>query len=191
MNGLPRDVSRLVAGEIGNGGTDLVALAHARHRDAAVDRRLLIVGKGIGHRRTNEAGGDTVHGDVPARQFLREALAHTRQTGFCGDVVHLPRIAGVAHDAGDGDDSPALRLHHRTGAGAHQAETGFEIDADYLVPFLVLHAHRKVIARDPGVVDEDVHAAERIERGGNQFLDLLRIGQVARNLDVIAAGFGI
>src|SRR3546814_3296679 len=80
------------------------------------------------------------------------------------------------------------RLHHRLGGGADQAERGFQIDADHLIPLLVLHPHRQIVARYPSVVDEDVEpATQRLDRARNQPVDIGRIGQVAWQDHGIAA----
>ena len=39
-----------------------------------------------------------------------------------------------------------------------------EMDGEHRIPFILAHVHEHPVARDPGVVDEDVEAAERFER---------------------------
>ena len=91
----------------------------------------------------------------------------------------------------DRDNSPALGLHHGARAGPHEAETRFEVDADHLVPFLVLHSHGEIITRDAGIINEDVHAAESVDGRRDKLFDLLCVRQIARDFDMIAAGFRI
>ena len=76
-------------------------------------------------------------------------------------------------------------------AARHQAERGLQVDADHLIPFLVLHPHRQIVARDAGIVDENIElAAKRLDRRGHQRIDRGGVGQIARQGDMIAAEFG-
>nr|GFD60160.1 hypothetical protein [Tanacetum cinerariifolium] len=76
----------------------------------------------------------------------------------CG-IIGLSRVAGLAHHRGDRDHPAEPRFHHRLGGGADQAEGGLKVDADHLIPLVVLHPHRQIVAGDAGVVDEDVELA--------------------------------
>ena len=55
------------------------------------------------------------------------------------------------------------------------------LTADDRLPLLVLHAQDEIVARDAGIVDEDVElAAQRLDRRGHERVDRGRVRQVAR-----------
>ncbi len=87
-------------------------------------------------------------------------------------------VAGRADDRRDRNDAPETGLHHRLRGGAGEAKRGFQVDADHLIPLVVLHAHREVVARDAGIIDQDVELAERLHGLGNESVDSRTVGQV-------------
>ena len=87
-------------------------------------------------------------------------LRHADDAGLGGGVVGLAGVAAGADHRGDVDDAAAARLHHAAHHRARQAEDRLQVGVDHLVPVLVLHAQRQVVARDAGVVDQDGDVAE-------------------------------
>ena len=63
-------------------------------------------------------------------------------------------------DARDVDDPAPSALHHAARGRAHRGEGALEVRVQHRVPVLVLEAHQQVVAREPGVVHEDVERAE-------------------------------
>ena len=125
-------------------------------------------------------GRHRVDGDVARGDFGGERLGHADEARLGGGVIALPRIAGRADHRGDRDDAAPALLHHAAQHGARQAEGGGEIDRDDLIPLVVLHAHEEIVARDAGIVDENVD--RRAERGLGrlgQRLDRVLVAEIA------------
>ena len=56
------------------------------------------------------------------------------------------------------------------------------------LPVVVLHAHRKAVLGDAGIVDQNIERTHRRFGSGNQLLDVRRIGQIAGDdVDALAA----
>lgn len=70
--------------------------------------------------------------------------------------------------------------HAQVGEGS-AADTGDadHIDVEDAVPFLVIVAGDVSGGADPGVVDDDVDAAERVDHGGDGAVHGIRVGDVA------------
>ena len=111
---------------------------------------------------------------------LRKRLRHADQAGLRGGVVRLPGIAGDADHRGDADDAAEALPHHALQRRARQAEGRLEVDAHDHLPVLVLHAHGEPVARQPGIVDEDVEPAHQPLRFRNQRFDRGGVGEVGR-----------
>ncbi len=74
---------------------------------------------------------------------------------------------------------PHFRTQHAADHGPRAEERAIEIRAQHGVPFLAVHHHQVPVARDPGVVHEDVDRPERGRGVGHQALDLRLVGDVA------------
>ncbi len=75
---------------------------------------------------------------------------------FTGGIVGLSRIANQSRDAGHVDDPAVFRSTHDAGSGARADKTTGQVGCDHVIPFLVRHASHQFVARDPGVVDQDI-----------------------------------
>src|SRR6185312_8362754 len=62
-----------------------------------------------------------------------------------------------------------------------------QVHRQYLVPFLVLHAHEEVVAGHAGIVDKDVEPAQRTLGGRHELVDLVLVAEIARQDRVLAA----
>ena len=156
----PGDVAAAGRGEVGDRGGDVLRRAEPPERNLLEQRLSLLVRQRARHVGVDEARRHAVHRDVAAAELARERLGHADHAGLRRRVVRLPRVAGGADHRGDVDDASPARLHHAAHHRARQAEDRAQVGLDHLVPVLVLHAQRQVVARDAGVVDEDVDVAE-------------------------------
>ena len=66
----------------------------------------------------------------------------------------------------------------RTAVRASRNRSG-EIDGDHFVPRLVAQTHENIVARHPGIVDENVQSAHRLLGARHQGLDVVLVGEVA------------
>src|SRR5439155_24019667 len=74
-------------------------------------------------------------------------------------VVRLAGVPVQADDAREVDDRPAAAAHHPAGGGTAGVEDAAQVRVDYGAPILVGHPGDQTVARQPGVVDEDVQLA--------------------------------
>ena len=69
------------------------------------------------HRRLDVSRRDRIDGDAARSHLARQRPGHSDQPGLRGGVVHLARLPGAAHHAGDVDDaSPAILSMGRSSA---------------------------------------------------------------------------
>ena len=83
------------------------------------------------------------------------------------------------------------RLHLLAPVGGGEAgrhEVALEVDVDDDVPLLLGHRHEHAVAEDAGVVDEHVEAPEGVDRGADQRLAAVPVGDVVVRRDGLAAG---
>jgi hypothetical protein len=70
---------------------------------------------------------------------------------------------------------------------ARRREVALEVDADHAVPLVLGHVHEHPVAGDAGVVDEDVEAAELVDRLPDHRLRLAEVGDVRAVRDGLTA----
>ncbi len=87
-------------------------------------------------------------------------LGEADQPRLARGVVRLPRVADEADHARDVDDPPRPPLHHAARRRAHRREGALQVRVEHRVPVIVLEAHQQVVAREAGVVHQDVERAE-------------------------------
>ena len=66
-------------------------------------------------------------------------------------------------------------------------EVALEVHLDHRVPLVLLHVHEHAVAEDPGVVDEDVEAAEALDRRLHHAFGAGEVGDVLAVRDRLAA----
>lgn len=164
---LPGDVAGFRTREEGDGRGDIFGISETAERDFSNNRVFHRLGKFIRHISGDEAGSDGVASDRAAGKLPGDRFGEADQARFAGRVVCLTRVADEADHRSDVNDPGVLRFHHGAHETFHGIESTFKIGIENGVPVFFLHAHEESVAGDPGVVHEDVHAAEF-------FLDLFR-----------------
>ena len=157
---LAGDRLRLVGAERDDDGGDVrrVERVEALLRCAHLERLL-------GHARAR-VRREAVDGDAVALELLRDDDREAGDARLRGAVVRLADVAEDARRARGADDASAhllagLRLLAPVRGGVlRRREVPFEVDGDDGVPLRLGHVHEHPVAEDPGVVDEDVEAAE-------------------------------
>ena len=104
---------------------------------------------------------DGVDGDRALRQFTADDLREPDDTGLRGGVVGLPEESDRRADRGDVDD-PSAVADPITGGPAAVEDAG-EIRVDHRLPVVSGHLPQRLVAKNAGVVDEDVEATEAID----------------------------
>ena len=133
--------------------------------------------------RQRRAGRDGVDVDVIVADFARERAREADDAGFRSDVVNSSGAA-VERGAGrDVDDLAGLLLAHGRQHGAAAEKQAFQIDRHHAVPFRRIDGvdaaavHRNG-REDRRVVDQDVDAAEFIEREFGHVLGRCFVGNI-------------
>ncbi len=139
------------------------------------------------------AGSDAVADHVVAGQFLRRDLAEGGDAGLGGAVV---RLSGIGEEAGGArrvDHVAALAttglvLLAPVGGGPPAGgEVTLEVHGDDRVPFGLGHVDEHPVTQDAGIVHQDVEIAERFDRGVDEALCTLPVGDVVGVDDRLAA----
>ena len=134
-----------------------------------------------GHRRVNEAGSDGVHGDVARSDFDGDSAGEADQAGFRRDVVRLAGVAGLRDDRSEIDDAAGALLEHRAEGLLDAEMRAGEVGAQHGVPVFEFHAQGERVARDGGVVHQNVELAEFREHLLEAGFHLRGIGYVHGN----------
>src|SRR5258706_5811430 len=156
---LAGDVGAARSGQVLDSGCDLLRSAEAAQGDGLEQFRARGLVEGRGHVGRDEARRDGVDAHPAAGELLGDRLRQPDQAGLAGGVVRLAGVARETHDRGDVDHAP-LGLHQRPAGGLEEVPGALEVDLEHAVEVLLAHAHQELGARDPGVVDQDVEAAE-------------------------------
>ena len=118
-------------------------------------------------------------------------------------VIRLTRVADQSDDRADVDDPTAPLLDHRPHQGLHKIERAFQVRVQDRVPIFNRHPHAQSVARDAGVVHQNVDATEVFQNLCADFLHGGMIGDIdgiglrrirARRIDFVGGflrvGFG-
>jgi hypothetical protein len=128
-------------------------------------------GSSDGHIRLDITRRDRVDQNPARCELLGDRLGQADQPRLGGGVVGLPLVARQPHDARDVDDAARAPLHHPARRGADGVERALEVGIQHRVPVLVLDPHQQVVARDAGVVDEDVERTHLLLDALDQLVD--------------------
>src|SRR5512134_884438 len=151
------DVARFLGDEERHHRGDLLRLRQAAHRDR-VDDLLAHVRADRAHQvGLDVAGRDRVDGNALAHHFLRQRLGEARHARLGGGVVGLAELALDGVHRGDVHHAPPAALDHAVDHLARDVEHAVEVGVDHRHPVLLGHALEHRVARDAGVVDQDVH----------------------------------
>ena len=134
----------------------------------------------------DRAGCDDVHRDAALTQFLGEDMGHGLHRALGGRVGAIGRLVQADDARREADDAPAIA--HASRRFPKAIERALEIDGDVLIEEGVLGLHDRLKLHDPGVVDEHVDAAERIDRAVEERGDCCRVAHVGLDGDRLPTG---
>ena len=123
----------------------------------------------FGHSRDG-GGHDHVARYAVSGAFQRHDVGESDHAGLGGRVVGHIVVAVQAAYRRRQHDASVPRIAHHGEHGPHDMECAAQVDIQHRVEVLVTHFFQRCAAHDPGVVDEDVDAAVRIERRGDDRL---------------------
>ena len=175
---LTGDVSGGRTGEEEDSVGDVIDLTEVSERDFGHDACFEVIGEFVGHVGGDETGGDGITGDLASGQFACDGFGEADEASLGGGVVGLSGISNESDDGADIDDARVSAFHKRTLKGFDEVEGSFEIGVENGVPIFAFHAHEEAVARDAGVVDEDVNATEVFEDLLSCFLNCVVVSDV-------------
>src|SRR6516225_10273996 len=184
------DVSGFVAGQKQDGGANVAGQTHAAQWNPRLEFFLDLVRQYVGHRRFDEARRDGVYGDAAGGDLDGDGLGQANQAGLCSDVIRLARVAALRHHRGNIDDPPGPRLHHHRQSLLYAQVRAGKVGLQHGVPVVFFHAHGEAVARDGGVVHQDVQPTEFLHDVLESGSYLLRIGDVHPDSQRFPAGPG-
>src|SRR6266571_7184802 len=85
--------------------------------------------------------------------------------------------------------TPGILLAKMRGASAAHGKTAMQVHVDDVRPVRPAHAMEDAVAQDAGIIDEDVDAAEMLERRRDDFFGIARLADRERRGNRRAAGF--
>ena len=194
---LTADVARVLRAQERDHPGDVLGLADSAERGLVGAELLEVLERNaepvrglLRHRGRDEARRDAVDVDLEPAELDRERLRHRLDPGLCGRVVELAAVA-ERRDRRDQHHLPAAVLGHVRLRRLGGEERAAQVGGDHRVPVVVAQLVDEVVADDPGARDQDVQAAELLDRAGDGGLDLLARGDVGLDLeagDVVVEG---
>src|SRR5437773_4009478 len=164
------DVTGLVRCEEGHYRGDFLRPGEAPHRNRGDDLLADLGADRLHHVGLDIAGRHRVHRHAFAHHFLRERLGETGHAGLGRRIVGLAELALDRVHRRDVDDAAPAALDHAVDHLARDIEDAVEVGVDHLHPVLLGHALEHRVARDAGVVHQDVdrpdHRAHVVEHLG-------------------------
>ena len=120
----------------------------------------------------HDAGRDLADAQAVGGDLAAEAVHEALDGVLGGAVDRLPVQRGVAGDRAGHDDVARAALDHAGQHGADGAEDAGDVDRDHLLPGVGVAVLDVAGDVEAGVGEEDVDAAEAVERGGDHAVDL-------------------
>src|SRR5581483_5290005 len=187
MQDLSRNIARLVGGQEPYRFGDVRGQSKPAQRNLLLQQLFHVGRQALRHRGIDEAGRDRVHRDLPARVLACDRLRQADHRRLRGRIVRLAGIPHHADDRGDINDAAEALLRHRLQDRLGAVERAVEIHLKDQVPVLLAHPQQEAVARDAGIVDEDVDPAPLLEDLVDHRLDVARVGDVHLEIERAAA----
>src|SRR3954447_3725531 len=154
-----RDERRLLGAKEAYRSGDVLRIAEPAERREVEHLRLRVLGNRVGELRLDVPGSDDVRAHVAAAELLRERLREGDDPGLRRHVVRLAPVAAHADDRRDVHDRARAPLHHPARDRTARIEDRAEVRLDHGAPVVVAHPGKDAVARQAGVVHEDVEVA--------------------------------
>src|SRR5580658_10931568 len=183
----PGGEGRLLAHQPGDDGSDLGRLAEALHRDGGDDFLETVGLDGAHHVGADVAGGHGVDGDAARGDLLRERHGEAVDAGFGGRVVGLAELAALAVHRGDVHDAAPAALDHAVDHLLGDVEQRVEVGLDDRTPGIQIHLLKRAVARDAGVVHQNVDRPDLGTRSIKCVLGGVPVGDVTLGSVNVAA----
>ncbi len=103
------------------------------------------------------------------------------QTRLRGCVVRLTGIARLPHDRADADDASAPLPDHRLEDGLREREYRRQVRRQHRIPIVAFQPDQQLVARDAGIVHQDVDPAVPSDDVGYRAIDVGGFRHVQRN----------
>ena len=121
--------------------------------------------------------------------FQREGLGEGDDAALAGRVIGLAKCAHLPDDRADIDDAPEPLIDHGRHRRAGAVKRAVQVDIDHRCPVVIGHLAHASIARDTGVVHQDVEALPFVEHFFDDARGLAFLGHVALNEQALDTQF--
>src|SRR5438105_1184623 len=176
---LSGDVRSEIRCEEPDNSGNVIWCAKALERYLLRERRARFGCHGRCHVGLDKARRDDIREDIARRELLRHGLRETDEPRLARGVVGLALVADDADDARNVDDAAPATLHHTARRRANGDECAAQIGVDDGIPVVVLEPHQQVVARQAGVIDQNIHGTEIALDIGDELRDRLDFTYVA------------
>src|SRR5882762_9095363 len=139
-------------------------------------------------RRTDQPGNDAVHGDAVRGQVIRKRAGEPDNPSLRRHHMGTVLRAGMRAQPSDIDDGPRPAFPQSWKTGLRAVKRAIEGDVEDFAPFGVVHLGEGFFPPQRRIVDEDIDAAEMVERRVRESLTLLRISNIANYAEGSATG---
>src|SRR6185436_11959962 len=148
---------RFLGAQVDDQSGDFIGLAEAPERNLRQDLRVEdFLGYRGNHLGADVTRRDGVHGDALARDLERERLGKAVDPGLGGGIVGLAESTLLPVHRRDVDHPAPAALDHAVHHLLGHVEARIEVGAHHRVPVGLGHLLERHVARDAGVVDQDV-----------------------------------
>src|SRR5712692_9868136 len=179
---VPGDEIRSIRSQKDRGALEVLLVAEALQRNLAQERLFVSLDHHLRHVRREPARRDGVHLNIMLAPFARQVLGendYAALAGMISDSLKLRRRASETCNRSDVDNFSAPLRNHRFAHGLRKQKCPGQIRLNDSVPVLQLHFFHRRTPRNAGVVNQDVDAPKRRERGIHHGMNVRGILDVA------------
>src|SRR6266851_4377019 len=176
------DKIRSIRSKKNGGAFQVLLVAEALQRNLAQERVFVSLDHHLRHVRRKPARRDGVHLNIMLAPFARQVFGENDYAAFAGvipDGLKFRRRAAEPRNGSDVDNFSAPLRDHGFANGLRKQKCPGQIRLNDSVPVLQLHFFHRRTPRNAGVVNQDVDAPKRRERGIHHCMNVRGILDVA------------
>src|SRR5690606_38107478 len=159
----------------GDHAADVIRHAESLERVPRGDLVLAALVEGAGEAGLDDGGGDAVDADVGA-ELHRQSLGQADERGLAGAVHRDARRGLQPGHRGDVDYRSAVLPHPGGVDGLHPGQGGDRVGVEDLAGRVEVEVDEGAVGGvDPGVVDQQVDAAEGLQRPGDDLVAVVGV----------------
>jgi len=158
-----RDVVAVGRYQIRHGPSDFFRSPEPLQRNLIEQLVANLLGNPLDHLGLDESRREGVDRHPFAGELLGERLREGRDARLRRRIVRLAEVPDLPDHRGDVHDASVVLLEHLVDEDLRAVEDAVQVDGEDLAPRGVVHLHERLVRVDPGIVHENVEAAELTE----------------------------